>query len=84
MRLKGQLFEVVSDIQGNCKHYSTALRKITSVVLFECGENDIATLKEMVAKIKLSHHLFFDPVWELSSIPLIMRLLPQGYSFDGF
>jgi hypothetical protein len=47
---------------------------MTSMVLLKHGENDgIAVyipeetfLKEMAAKIKLSQHLFFDLVWELS------------------
>jgi hypothetical protein len=60
MKLKGQCFETVSDIQGNRKWYATALRKLTSTVLLKRGKNDgIAVsvpketvLKEMAAKIE--------------------------------
>jgi hypothetical protein len=56
--------------------YSTATRKMTSMVLFKCGKNDGITvyvpmetiLKEMAAKIKLSQHFFLDLVQELSPI----------------
>jgi hypothetical protein len=40
MKLKGRPFETVSDIQRNCKWYSTALRKTNSIVLLKRGEND--------------------------------------------
>jgi hypothetical protein len=60
MKLKGWCFETVSEIQGNHKRYSTALRQITSTVLLKRGKNDgIAIyipkepiLKEMAAKIE--------------------------------
>jgi hypothetical protein len=54
MKLKGR-FETVSDNQGNCKPYSTALRKITSTALLKHRINyGIAVLvpKEMAAKME--------------------------------
>jgi hypothetical protein len=59
LRLKGRRFEIVCDIEGNCKWYSTALRKKTSTMLLKGGKNDGiavyvpkgAILKEMAAKI---------------------------------
>jgi hypothetical protein len=59
MKLKGH-FETVSDIEGNCKRYLTALRKMTSTVLLKHEKNHgIAVyvpketiLKEMAAKIE--------------------------------
>jgi hypothetical protein len=60
MKLKGRCFETVSDIKGNLKQYSTALRKMTSTVLLKHGKNDgipvyipkETILKEMVARIE--------------------------------
>jgi hypothetical protein len=60
MKLKGRRFEIVSDIQRECKWYSTALRKMTSTVLLKHGKNNrIAVyihrkiiLKDMAAKIE--------------------------------
>jgi hypothetical protein len=59
MKLKGWRFETVSHIQGNHKQYSTAFRKMTSMVLLKCGKNNgIAVyvpretmLKELATKI---------------------------------
>jgi transposase len=59
-KLTGQHFETVSDIQGNCKRYSIALRKMTSMMLLKRGKNNgIAVyipketiLKDMAAQIE--------------------------------
>jgi hypothetical protein len=75
MKLKGQHFETVSDIQRYSKWYSTALRKMTSTVLAKHGKNNRITvyilkepiLKATAARIKLSQHFFFDLVQELSN-----------------
>jgi hypothetical protein len=60
MKLKGQGFERVSDIQKESQSCSTALRKMTSTVLLKRGKNDGITvyiqketiLKVMAAKIE--------------------------------
>jgi hypothetical protein len=72
------VFKQCLTFKGNCKWYSTALRKMTSTVLLKPGKNDgIAVyvskgtiLKDMAAKIKLSQHFFFDLVRELSDSTL--------------
>jgi hypothetical protein len=60
-KLEGRRFETsVLTSKGNCKQYSTGLRKMTSTVLLKHGKNDgIAMyipketiLKEMAAKIE--------------------------------
>jgi hypothetical protein len=60
-------------LKGNHKQYLIALRKTTSTLLLKSEKNDGITVyvpKETILKpklSKLSHHFFFDLVWELSN-----------------
>jgi hypothetical protein len=72
MKLKGQRFETVSDIQRESQVYLTALRKMTSTVLLKCGKKRWDTFSKRLfwrrwqTKLsKLSQHFFL--VRELSS-----------------
>jgi hypothetical protein len=60
MKLKGNILKQCVTSKGNCKRYSTALRKMTSMILLKHWKNDgIAAyipketvLKEMAAKME--------------------------------
>jgi hypothetical protein len=80
MKLKGCRFETVSDIQTesqeifdnikeNYFHGAFEARKKPMGSLYTSSKETI--LKEMAAKIKLSQHLFFDLVRELSDTPCV-------------
>jgi hypothetical protein len=73
MKPKGRRFETVSDIQRESQSVLDNIKEKTPKVLLKREKNDViiyipkeTILKEVVAKIKLSQHLFFDLVRELS------------------
>jgi hypothetical protein len=75
--LKERHLETVSDIQWESQAVLNTIKENGFHVLLKCEENDgigvyipkETIIKEMAAKIKLSQHLFFDPVQELPTNP---------------